>query len=223
MKTAILIGAGKSVLEGIELGLWNNIKGKDIWSVNYAFMTMPYLPSREVFVDRAFYKNNTDALQALAEQKVPLYARYQDIYCHIDMIKKFQTTRETGGYKGRQTFKTDGTPHLFVGQLGLSGTFALALAIAEEYDIIYLLGYDFGVTNFIDKHTHYYQKQIQVVSTGAGNPQIYVNQDNSVKDAVRDFELFSKEPNVKIYNVSPQSRIPYFEKIDYATFFNLIK
>jgi len=223
MKNVILIGGGKSVLEGVKLGLWNKIKGKEIWSINYAFMTMPYLPSREVFVDRCFYKNNVDALQALSEQKVPLYARHQDTYAAIDEIKKFQTTRETTGYKGKETFKTDGTPHLFVGQLGLSGTFALALAIAEEYTTIYLLGYDFGVVDFNDKHTHYYQKDIKVVSTGAGNPQIYINQDNSVKDSVRDFEIFSNEQNIKIYNVSTQSRIPYFEKIDYSTFFHFIE
>lgn len=222
MKSAILIGGGNSVLEGIELGLWSKIKEKDVWSVNYAFMTMPYLPSREVFVDRCFYRNNISALQALAEQKVPLYARYQDVYADRDEIKKFQTTREKKGYKGKQALKTDGTPHLFVGELGLSGTFALSLAIAEDYDTIYLLGYDFGVINYEDKNTHFYKDKLKIISTGVGNPQIYINKDNSVKDVVRDYEIFSNEQNVKIYNVSLQSRIPYFDKIDYSTFFTQI-
>ena len=202
--------------------MWQKIAHKEIWSLNYAFMTMPYLPTREVFVDRCFYRNNTDALQALTEQKVPLYAKHQDVYAHRDEIKRFQVTKQKKGYKGKQALKIDGTPHLYVGELGLAGTFALSLAIAEDYNLIYLLGFDFGVTTYENKNTHFYQDKLKVISTGVGNPQIYINKDNSVKDNVRDYELFSKEPNIKIYNVSPQSRIPYFTKINYPTFFQQI-
>jgi len=39
----IILGGGYSVKEGIEKGLWNKIKDKNVWSLNYVFLTMPFL------------------------------------------------------------------------------------------------------------------------------------------------------------------------------------
>lgn len=232
MKEVIILGGGKSIREGISLNLWNKIRDKNVWSLNYAFLTLPFLPKRELFVDRGFYKNNVDALQALSDQGVEMVARYQDTYAAIDKIRKYQTTKEVNGYQGKRALKTDSTPHIYVGQLGLVGTFALSLAIAEGYDTIWLLGFDFGVQSYEDKDTHFYQGQIKVISSGVGNPQIYLNPDNSTKivendkgekiDLIKDYEVFAQEKNIHIYNVSPNSRLSYFQKISYQEFFNKI-
>lgn len=222
MKEVILCGGGKSIREGISLGLWNKIRDKNVWSLNFAFMTLPFLPKCEIFVDRCFYKNNIDALQSLSDRGVEMVARYQDVYAAIDKIRKYQTTREVSGYKGKQTLKTDGTPHIYVGQLGLVGTFALSLAIAEGYDTIFLLGFDFGVLSYEDKDTHYYQNQIKVISSGVGNPQIYIKRDGTPSDDIKDFEVFTREKDINIYNISPQSNLPYFLKINYSQFFEKI-
>ena len=140
-KTVILVGGGKSVREGISLGLWEKICEKEIWSLNYPFMTMPYLPKRELFVDRNFYKNNISAVQSIADRKVEIVCRYQPHYAddaHEKAFKMYQTTKEKAAYKGKQALEADGTPHIYVGEMGLVGTFALSLAIAEKYEVIYL-------------------------------------------------------------------------------------
>ena len=138
-KTAILIGGGKSVREGLDKNLWEKIAHKEVWSLNYAFMTMPYLPKRELFVDRGFYKNNRNELLTLIDKGVELVSRYQPHYAHEAKFTMYQTTKEKTGYKGKQALKTDGTPHLFVGQMGLVGMFGLSLAIAENYAMMTFL------------------------------------------------------------------------------------
>jgi len=208
MKQCIIIGGGVSVKEGISLGLWNKIKGKEIWSINYAFLTMPYPPNKECWVDISFFKNNIDRLQLLCLSGVPChtkahpkYATIKEIYCH-------PTSRDPLDI-GK----------IFIGRMGLSGFFTLSLAVKEGFDEIYLLGYDFGsVTD--DNKTHYYQGEINVISSGVGKPNLY-RTGTQPKDEIKDFEVFLKYP-IKIINVSPKSKIDYFEKIDYNEFFKRI-
>ena len=222
-KEVILIGAGKSIREGIEKGLWEKIKEKTIWSCNYAFMTMPYLPKRELFSDREFYLKNTNALQAISDEGVEIVARYQSHYEAVGSIIGYQTTRLPTGYKGKQALKTDGTPHIYMGEMSLVGTFALSLAIAEDYDVIYLLGYDFGPTSYEDEDTHYYQGKLDVWSAGMGKPKVYLDKDGKTLDTVTDFKVFTQEKDIQIFNVSLNSNIPFFTKISYETFFTKIK
>jgi len=222
MKTAILIGGGPSVKAGIEKGLWEQIKGQDVWSVNYAFKVMPYLPSREVFVDIAFFRNNTEDLQKLSEKGVPLYSKQHSNYANLQhAIKQYNCTREKTGYKGRHVFHTNN--HLFIGKMGLSGTFAISLAVAEGYEQLYLLGYDFGPTNLHDNFTHFYQNDIKVVSSGVQHPEVYFDQQNKVKADVEDFKIYVGEENLKIWNVSLNSNIPHFPKLSWEEFFKQIK
>lgn len=223
MKECFIIGGGSSVREGIDKGLWDKIKGKDIWSLNYAFKFMPYLPTRQLWVDIKFFKDNIDDLQKLQESGVFLFTtEHKDYSGHreLNRFKEYCKTRERTGHKGRETFKsTYAPPHLFVGKMGLSGTFSLSLAIAEEYDRIWLLGYDFGNNSKENKTTHWYQGQAPVKSTGVGNPSIYRDKNDKVKsEEVEDYQVFKKDP-VQIINVSPNSNIPYFEKSSYDEMF----
>jgi hypothetical protein len=217
MKRAILVGGGSSVNEGRELGLWEKIQGQDIWSVNYAFRTMPYLPTRQCWCDITFFRNNMDDMQRLAESGVLMMSKTHDHYNNRPITQHFTTREEYVGAKNMIEQKK-----LFIGAYGLSGTFALSCAVVEGYDEIYLLGYDFGTSNINDKNTHYYQHdKMPYVSCGVGNSDVYMT-ENGCKKEVRDYEHYLQEP-CKIFNVSPKSNIQCFPKITYEQFFNQLK
>lgn len=222
-KDCIIIGGGTSVRGGIESGLWDKIKGKDIWSLNYAYKLLPYLPSRQCFVDYQFFHNNENDLHDMAAKGVPIHSKSNSKLRHIEetFIKTYNTVRQKGGFRGRTALKVPPEAHLFTGRMGLVGAFALALSIAEGYENLYLLGYDFGSTGMEDKDTHWYQNQVNVKSTGVGRPTVYWNK-LGLKKEVEDFQVFTTVEGLKIYNVSPNSNIPYFEKIDYPKFYELI-
>jgi hypothetical protein len=206
MRECFIIGGGNSVQESIDSGLWEILKGKDIWSVNYAFLTMPYFPTREIWLDLFFFKNNIDKLQNLYKNGVFCYTKQNNKYSLIKEIKTYNVSRDIKDVEGK----------MYSGGMGLSGFFAIHLAVEEKYDRIFLFGYDFGsITN--DKKTHYYQDKISVMSTGVGKPEIYREQNSSIKKEVKDFEFFLKYPT-KIYNVSPKSSITCFPKLEYSDF-----
>jgi len=221
-KIVIIAGAGTSVTEGLKLDLWKHIEGQNIWSVNYAFMTMPYLPKRELWVDYNFFRKNMEALQKLSEKGVEMRTKHNPKYVNLSAIISYPTTRERKNYCGRQGIEKK---TIFVGVQGFSGVFALSLAIAEGYKNIFLLGFDYGVPfNASDmKFTHYYQKELKVESSGFYHPENYLTKSlTEVKKDVEDFSVYLNE-DAKIWNVSLISHIPYFEKISYPTFFEMIK
>jgi|WetSurSiteA1Bulk_404760.scaffolds.fasta_scaffold53423_2 hypothetical protein len=214
MKTCILIGGGKSILEGIQTDLWKKIKGQDIWSINYAFLTMPYLPTKQIWVDTTFFRNNISRLEELNLKSVELITKANPRYNGIKNIVQYDTTRE-------QDTAIKNPNKLYIGHMGLSGTFAIALACKLNYDYVYLLGFDFGTSNINDKHTHYYQyDKIDYISSGVNNPNVYMTQ-NSVKKDVNDYDFFKNLPT-KIYNISPQSNIQSFEKLTYPQFYKQV-
>lgn len=223
MKECIIIGGGKSVREGVDSGLWDKIKGKDIWSLNYAYKLMPYVPTRQCFVDFMFFRNNEDDLLDLASKGVPIHCKSNSKLRGKppEFIKQYATVRQKGGFRGKTATTEPPESHIFVGRMGLVGTFSMSLAIAEGYDRIYLLGYDFGSTGLTDKDTHWYQHKVQVKSTGVGRPTVYWNK-LGLKKEVEDYQIFNTVNSVQYYNVSPNSNIPYFEKIGYEKFYELI-
>ena len=91
----------------------------------------------------------------------------------------------------------------------LSGILALHIGLLLEPKEIFLLGYDYKAINH---HTHFYQGAIS--HRGIGKTKYYDINGH----AQRDFEQF-KNSKIKIWNVSPDSRINIFEKINYQTFF----
>lgn len=206
-KDVILIYAGMSLQKGISLGLWDKIKEKDVWSINFAFLTMPFTPKAEIWVDISFFKHNTEALQKLYLTGVPCYAKKHQIYAGIKEINTYETTRNPQEMDKK----------LYIGRMGLSGFFALSLAIRQGYENIWLLGCDFGSKT---AKTHYYQDDIKVESTGIAHPELYRN-NGQVKEEVKDWEYFLQYP-IKIINVSPDSAIECFPKIDYPEFFRRI-
>ena len=221
MKRVIILGAGNSINELIANDLWERVKENDIWSCNYCYRTMPYLPQRQMWVDVDFWKANVEEMQKLHQQGVQLVSRNHHAWRNRSEIKVYGSTRLQNEYYGKHSIEKN---TIFYGQMGLTGFFALSLAVAEDYKEIFLLGFDFGTSSLNDKTTHYYRGQIQITQdhSGVGHPDVYRN-EHGVISAVQDFAVYLKETDVKIYNVSMNSNINYFEKIDGQTFFEKIK
>jgi hypothetical protein len=212
MKTVIIIGGGPSVKRGIAKDLWGKIRGMDIWALNYAYKTMPYFPTRELWLDKSFFKQNAPDLQRLAAEGVQLHARRFDMYVAIPEIHTYEITRN----------ETEFDTAMYISTLGQVGPFALSIAIKESYDTIYLLGYDFGTVSPTDTFTHYYQDTHKVISSGIGRPDIYLMPSGHPVSHMKSFEIFASK-HAGIYNVSLQSNLPYFPKISYEEFFEKIK
>ena len=216
MKDVIIFGGGNSIREGISLELFDKIKDKEVWSVNFAFLTFPkdLLPKRQLWIDISFFRNNINKLQELYLKGVPCYVKKHNKYAGIPEIIQCDVTRDPNQRQNK----------VFTGRMGLSGLFALSLAIKENYDRIFLLGFDFGNSDN-SKNTHYYQHELKVESSGFGRPELYL-QNGKPKNEIEDFLIFQKEAeakNIKIYNVSIPSNIQCFTKLGWEEFFKQIK
>jgi len=235
MKSCAIIGGGYSINDGIQLGLWDKLKKSniEIWSVNSAFKAMPFLPTREIWVDVNFFRHGVVELQKLYDQGVILMCKKHNHYTFLgDRIKQFECCRQREFYK--EGMKT--VSHVFIGGHGLSGIFALSLAVLEDYNICFALGFDWGSPSNEIRKTHFYQDKFPIItnlndsknseneiySHGAGKPGIYLREDNKPNRHIKDFDLFLNE-KMKIYNVSPSSNLYQFEKIDYPTFFKILE
>jgi len=224
MKSVIILGAGTSIEDGISKGLWEKIKGKEIWSLNSIYRIFPsdLLPTRQLWVDISFFRRNGAAIQNMSKKGVILCCKRHAHYAFFgDIIQQYDVCREKEFYKE----KMEKVSHIFIGANGLVGMFALSLAVREKFDIAYILGFDWGSTSIANRKTHCYQdkiKELNIYSTGAGNPEIYLNQNNTPNKKIKDFDLYNKE-DCKIVNVSPSSHIYQFEKIDYSEFFKRIE
>ena len=216
MKRVIIVGGGASVNLGIDQGLWEKIKNETIWSLNYAFLAMPYLPKRELWVDKSFFKNNIEKLEALANKKVEMVAKNNAIISHLPGITTYPTTRNSNEYHGILGINKK---LIFAGKQGFVGTFALHLAICEGYDEICLLGYDYGIpADSKSTTTHFYQNTLKVISSGVGRPSVYLDKNHQIKKEIADYNVFLQEKDVTIWNVSLTSNITCFPKISYEVF-----
>lgn len=227
MKRVIILGGGYSVRDAIDnANLWHNIKDQEVWSLNSCFKAMPFLPSKQLFVDRDFWRHEADSMQTLHSKGVTVITREMGhLLQNRPELIKYGCTRVQSEFKGTNGIKDN---LIFNGNMGLVGIFALHIAACMDYDEIYLLGYDFGSTHVDNKKTHWYQDQIpqlKIQSFGAARPEVYLHKDpghvNEIRKDVEDFRVFVGLGK-KIYNVSPNSHIPYFQKIDYTTFFQQI-
>lgn len=213
MKRVIILGAGKSINEGIAKGLWNKIKGKEIWSLNSMFKVMPYLPTRELFVDVPFFRHTSEKIQQLAQKGVTLHAKKHNKYAFIPTINQYMCSKNPNDKVS-----------LYIGGSGLCGLFALSLAVKENYEEIFILGYDWGGTSRDDKYTHCYQdkqKELEIWSTGVGRPEVYFMRDGRPNKDLKDFKYYLQFSN-KIYNVSIPSHIEVFPKLRWEEFFDKI-
>ncbi len=221
MKQCVIVGGGYSVKEGIDKGLWDKIRGKEVWACNSIFKIMPYLPTRELWVDKDFWNHEIDNLQQLQLKGVELITKdYFRLAGLQEQITQYGTERELAAWKSEMLQEQ----RIFTGAMGLVGMFDLGVAVMRGYDEIFLLGYDFGSPGLDIKSTHVVQERIlelNILSYGAGRPEVYILPDGQLRNEIKDWEAYTTFPN-KIWNVSMISNLTYFPKITYDDFFSKI-
>jgi len=224
MQEVIIIGGGNSVREGIDKGLWDKIKGKEIWSLNSVFKLMPYLPSKQLWVDNSFFKHEIGELQKLHKQGVHMISKNYRRLADLDKeITQYGSTRDIKNYHGKQAIEKN---EIFYGRMGLCGQFALSLAVAMKFINIFLIGYDFGSKSLEEKKTHWYQdkiKDLNIHSNGAGRPQVYLKPDGKPRRELEDWKVYLRETDVNIWNVSLISHLTYYPRISYEEFFEKLE
>ena len=208
----LLIGGGKSISEGLSLGLKDKLKDKCVFALNYAFKHFEH--TCLFFKDFDFY--------------VPLYAKkkenkdkYPDIY---NDLKKEPLIIGHKQNNGLEEFLLPNTK-LIESKIEspLVGIFALDIACRLEPTNIFLLGFDFSrspipqdkskYTGYADFNIHYYD---DIKHRGISYTSFYDrhNPDNY-------FSVFNNSKS-KIWNVSLESNIENFEKISYDKMFSLL-
>jgi len=204
-KRCVIIGGGYSIKEGIKKGLWGNIKNEEIWSTNYSFLVLPFLPKCQLWSDFTFFLGCEKEVLELGKKGVELIARSLGTVYYNFPVTTYETTN-----------KKEEENKIFVGQLGLVGMFALGVAIKRGYKKIFLLGYDFGTPKGQESKKWYYQeKEEKPIDL------VYRNENGIIKDCVKDFDEYKDKAD--IYNVSLISNINSFEKISWEEFFRKIK
>jgi hypothetical protein len=215
----IIIGGGKSVTEGLALGLKDRIKDKFVITCNYAYKHFD--STFLAFMDRDFYVSAADR-QAIYKDKYP------DIHSELaalPLIIGYKQNPEIGKSLLPNTIMIP-NPYKEV-QLNLTGIFALSVAVKLNVEKIFLLGFDWtrltteekgnklynpSTCNY-DTDIHYYGKEIKPRGSGYVNFYEGHNPENF-------FKFFSNK--TKIYNVSLNSNIQTFEKISYEHMFRLL-
>lgn len=205
----IIIGGGVSVRTGIEKGLWDKLKDKYVMGLNYSCNSKIFPnPTLQCYVDTDFYTNEIEKLKPLGL----VIGKWHKILENIKLPNTIMLQVNDKTY----------TRNLSEGVYsGLVGMFGLALAIyLLNIGAIFLLGFDFGADGNRDSKnrncTHFYQGDLN--HGGIGKISFY----NAKGQADLRFGCFAQEKMVKIYNVSSNSRINTFEKINYETFFSML-
>ena len=207
----IIIGGGYSIKDGIELGLWNKIKNKFTFGLNYSFHL--FNSTVQLYVDNDFYEKERKKLKK----------------CSLIVGKRhthLKPEKNTIMLYAKHEYNFD--IHYGVYRSALCGMFALSVGVWLLNEIpraeIFLLGMDYGTINENkDKYgralTHFYQGDIEHRGISKIN---YYNSKSRKKGDV-DYKVFNnKDIKVKIWNVSPNSNIPSFKKINYEAFFRML-
>jgi hypothetical protein len=221
IKECIIIGGGKSIADADQSALKVILQDKFVIAVNYAFKYFPH--TLLCFIDKKFYystdNENPNIYEELRQEPLIIGINHD-----TDKVKLPNTIllKENG------TYQREKAPHNGWYPDGLSGVFALTLSsyLMNYEGTIYLLGFDWSRRKDIPKRDdpnynsktsesiHFYS---DIKHRGCGYVSYYENHnpDNM-------FKFFSNEPKLRIYNVSPNSNIENFEKINYPTMFNLM-
>ncbi len=209
----IVLGGGASISPHIS-SLQPVLASKCVVACNYAYKHFPC--TFLCFQDRDFYKPRPDDRGVLPNP---------DCY---EELKKLPLIVGIN-HSGTDESKLNNTILLnHKEEESLTGIFALKMALRlMESGIIYLLGFDWNQRDpktipigkdyspKSDQDLHYYGKDI--IHRGTGYYGFYENHS-----AEMYFNKLIKKETLKIYNVSPKSNIPCFEKIDYEQFFKLL-
>jgi hypothetical protein len=227
----IIIGSGASIRQDMwnisakDLPIWKLIKDEYTiginWSKNYFESTL------FLYTDYNFYLQEKSSIE-----KLPLVVSSQDAFYGKEVKKDWKKLFK---YENIYLLPSNAKYHdINSWKEGfytrkLSGIYAITLAICLGFKEIYLLGMDCCA---IGEKTHFYQddptvgiKTVNVIKeTGVGfdskgryKTSLYEN-----KNINEHFKCFENAP-VKIYNVSPASKIDVFTKMHYKQFEEILK
>ena len=216
IKEIIIIGGGSSISKGISLGLIEKLKDKFVIACNYSFLHFPH--TFLTCTDREFYQTtNLTEHPNISEQlkKEPLI---------ITCMKKSESLvihPNTILVKKNRNYNKNPLKEGFIWVL--TGLFSLHLTELFEVERVFLLGFDYDKRNpeEVDRknyngygnfNIHYYGDEIKHI--GSKKVGFYENHNPN-----KYFSYFKK---FKIYNVSLNSNIQNFEKINYPTMFKLL-
>ena len=226
-KQLIIIGGGVSIREGLEKGLKDLIPKTFSCGLNYAYKYFD--TTLTCGIDEKFFNENYKDIA-----KMPLFLGKSNVSVNIAGGKNC--------YLFKHSMKYD--RELFGGIYSstLAGLFALSTFIKlMDVGTIFLLGADYGVIKdsegkpLVDKLgrplTHFYQEETgHPDHRGIGRINWYTSslvdpkdKNKRISNAEKEYRVYANETKVKIYNVSPQSAIPTFEKITYDEFFKKIE
>jgi hypothetical protein len=221
---AIILASGASIREGVSLGLIPLLKNEVVFSLNDNIRF--FKPTVAVFGDHTCYR---DRFKLFSSH--PLTVGRFDMHIGRTIEGALPCPKHDGLILLQGSGKYHGAEGLSKGLYSsvLTGAFTLNLALRLGFKEIYLLGFD---NCAINGQTHWYQN-IEGAGqftnycgekyTGVGKNErgeyntSFYNQDDVRLNLL--WEPFTTE-DVKIYNVSPLSRISVFPKIDYPDMFN---
>jgi len=191
----VIIGGGKSINEGLEMGLYSRLNKTLTIGCNYAYKF--FKPTVNAIVDIDTYEKNRNTLQ---------HTLTTCHYANLDEPQRFPEAYWLPSTKDYANIKDSGKVYNPI----LVGIWAISLAIhlIKNSGTIYLLGYDW--TKRKEGNTHFYQGQIE--HNGINKTDFYDMQNPDTW-----FKPFLNEKFVNIYNVNPNSNINTFKKINYGT------
>jgi len=226
-----IIGSGNSLQCGLNKGIQKLLKNEITFTLNEEFRFFD--STVEIFGDWTFYKCRYDLLK----NHPMIVGRWdfhigtenretKELYC--EKLPQLILLPSCSKYLGQDSWKKG----FYSGVL--CGLFTLTLVIALGFDEIFILGFD---GKMINGKTHHYEGL-----EGFGN---FVNEEGQprtgvgLKKGVYNTSVFNRKPKdfnqnywdkykdelkkIKIYNVSPESKITTFPKINYDEFISIIK
>ncbi|MFH0805989.1 MAG: hypothetical protein V1901_03890 [Patescibacteria group bacterium] len=227
---AIIIGGGSSLKTGISLGLKDLIKDRFVITTNFGFNFFD--SSFTTFVDYDFYNGNIipDSKGYFTIQDKSFVEKLKQLPLligsnEVSVIEKIKLIKypNTILIKSNSSYSKDIKKGLF--KCTLCGVFTLSLVqwLMDFSGEIYCCGYDWTVqqkeklnkkytSHYPDVETHFYSDKEM---NHRGQHFVGYFQNHYPQDLFKYFN----EPNIKIYNVNPQSNIQSFEKITYEQMF----
>ena len=129
----IILGAGLSIEEGKQKGLYEKIKNRFTIGLNLSYKEFD--STIVMFVDEPFYEREVEQLK-----KLPLVIGVAHGIINPDEHPNFILFRNSGTYYGKDSIKQNK-----IYSTWLVGIFSLTFSIALGCKQAYLLGYDWGI------------------------------------------------------------------------------
>lgn len=243
---AIILGGGYSMRNGLwttpidELPLWYKISSEFTIGTNFTFHW--FVPTVLMYSDYQFYGSQKEYLKnipLILGKKDGAYKRNNGVQHdenvillkECERIQKVKWNTQEPGLHPHYWGKEAWTKGWYSSQL--IGLKALNLAIALDCKEIFLLGFDAGCDE--KDRTHFYSDTEIGQYTWQGSQHSGVGKDkrgffktgnyNKLEELNKFwFQPFEEElkKGIKIYNVSPNSKIDTFPKITYDEFYKKI-